>query len=260
MILTQKTKIILAIVIGLFVIIVGFLAFFGYNTSNQNQKEINEDGLNIIQEEINKNTENFPNEIPNFNDIKNLPESIVNEPLLENSEIEIDDSLNSRPPELEIDFGSGTNKNYKIETRIGRMFEEDESYLSFAKTGGAGILNQNTRIHSERKYFLKKDDKEYFFVGYDLNLIKQIEVENKNYWFFISSDLFGTPSLYFANDDLNNVKKIENPFQGLLLRDVKNQENSNEIIFQLADGNGRNVETETRKIDLKALFMENKPF
>jgi hypothetical protein len=260
MLLTQKSKIILIILTVLLVLTVGTIAFFGYNTSIQNQKQINEEGLNIVQQEINKNTENFPNEIPNLNNITNQPQQIANEPVRNYTEIEIDDSLNSQIPNLEIDFSSGTNQNYKIETRVGTILEEDESYSSFARTGGVGILNQNTKIQSEQKHFLKNEQGEYFFIGYDLLLIKQIKVENENYWFFISSDLFGTPSLYFATKNFSQTKKVQNPFQGLLLRDVKNQENSDLITLELVNGNGRNVQTETKKIDIKALFMENKPF
>lgn len=256
-ILKSKLQMFIIVIILILVLV---LAYFGYEISNQNNQQTGQ----VVRQEVEKIREEAVQEFNDFNNENNLSQnnnSNSNQTFSEQPTTGYQENLS---PSLDLEqenIRENSNQNTSTETNLKKINSLEnlspEMRVVYDRTLGKGLLKQeNTAIFDPSLYFTEKSG-ENKFLGRGVILNQEFQQNQKQYYFILTQDLFGVVNFYFATEDFNQVEKIEPPFQKIV-RDVRVKENSTEVIFKLADGNGRNVTITERKIDIVELFNQSK--
>jgi len=252
-----KTKIIL---ITLTILVAITLASLGYYISQQNQ--VQDEDLNVFRDEVGNSVENFSVEFPNFNNVDGesdqqdfVDRQVTNgsqEPTIDNPN---QPQLQNEENQLGIRDNNKIEENYSIEIESGRISQDDEKYNAFADSRGLGILGQNGLANSDKKLFLKNNNK-YLFVGYDVEFINFFEYQDEGYWFILTINQIGKIDLFFFDEGFTSYVKIDDYFDKQGQR-VQKQEDEKIIEVILFEGNARGSSVETtQKINIEELFIE----
>ena len=246
-------------IIAIILILVLVLAYFGYEISNQN----NQQAGNILQRETERIREEVIQDLSDYNNQNKINEESILDSIQErSSQKPTTEYQESFSPDINLEqenVRENSTQNSSTEINLKKINSLEnlspEMRVVYDRTLGRGLLKQENKNYYRSDLYFVESKEGLFFLGRGVILIEDLKNKNENYRFIISQDLFGTAELYFTNNNFNRIEKAELPFKKIV-RGVEVKENSTEVIFKLADGNGRNVTITERKINILDLLNQ----
>lgn len=247
MLFTKKNLFILLGVVLLITLLI--LAFFGYQTSNQNQSlENRQQAYQSAKEEVG----NILDEV-NQSIIQNpSPESqnISENPTSENIRVATDQNIEGT--------GMTINKNTPIQQIIEIQNQQVKNNYKFETFQYDNLENHPNRVLDQPNFrfyskFLTKvsiENKQEYILGYGIRAIYDFEHQGEKYWFIITENLASQSNFYFINSDFTDSWQIDIGFSELNILMSLNRLDNNQIVLRFLNSQDRMSEQKINILDL----------